>query len=280
MSLSPSAPLPTAKATESTRRLVTSLRGPTFNRRQMVVLTLASLVGFFALWELVTRYLDVPSLILPRFSDVLAAAPQMHAEGVLVPNLLISLQNYVVGVLISLAIAVPLGLVVGGIRSLDRIVSPYVWTLYTLPRIVLMPLILIWFGLGDTARILLIVLSAAPAVLVFVMEGAKNTDMSLVQAARAFGASRRQLIMHVALPNTAPFVATGIRMGVSRGLVGLFIGELFTAADGIGYLMLVSSRRFATPRVYLILLLFVAFSVVMVAATNWLEKKASKWRPE
>lgn len=268
-----------AQPLTSTRRFVTSLRGPRFTRRQSVALTVVNLLAFCLLWEGVTRFSGVPSLVLPRFTAVLAAGAEMHAEGVLVPNLRISLQNYLLGVVISIALAVPFGLLIGGIRRLDDLVAPYIWTLYTLPRIVLMPLILIWFGLGDTARVLLIVLSAMPAVLVFVMEGAKNTDASLLQAARAFGANRRKLITHVALPCTVPFVATGIRMGVSRGLVGLFIGELFTAADGIGFLMLVSSRTFDTPRVYLILLLFVGFSVVMVGATNWLERRASRWRP-
>jgi NitT/TauT family transport system permease protein len=254
------------------------LRPRRFSSRQLAVVTVVNLIVFVCAWELFVRLSDTPSLLLPTPTAVAKAYPEMMAEGILVPNLVISLQNYVVGLLISIAIAIPLGFLIGGIRVLDRLIGPYVWTLYTLPRIILMPLILVWFGLGTTSRILLIVVSAVPAIMVFVMEGAKNTDLSLVRAARSFGASRLRVFTHVALPSTAPFVASGIRMGVSRGLVGLFIGELFTAADGIGYLMQVSGRNFQTDRVFLILFIFVAFSISVVSLSNVLERRVSRWR--
>jgi ABC-type nitrate/sulfonate/bicarbonate transport system permease component len=259
-------------------RLMSLLSPKRFSPRQNALVMVLSLVTFFTTWELFVRLSGTPSLLLPPPSAVLRTLPEMHSEGILVPNLLISLQNYLVGLVISIIVAIPLGFLIGGVKVLDRLIGPYVWTLYTLPRIILMPLILVWFGLGTTSRILLIVVSAVPAIMVFVMEGAKNTDVSLVRAARSFGASRRQVFMHVALPSTLPFVASGVRMGVSRGLVGLFIGELFTGADGIGYLMQVSGRTFQTGRVFLILFIFVAFSIVMVGLSNVLERRASRWR--
>jgi ABC-type nitrate/sulfonate/bicarbonate transport system permease component len=260
------------------KRLMAALHPKKFSGRQMALVTVINLVVFLAIWELFVRLTDVPSLLVPPPSEVARALPAMYEEGILVPNLLISLENYVIGLAISIALAVPLGFLVGGVKVLDRLIGPYVWTLYTLPRIILMPLILVWFGLGTTSRILLIVVSAVPAIMVFVMEGAKNTDVSLVRAARSFGASRFQVFTRVALPSTAPFVASGIRMGVSRGLVGLFIGELFTAADGIGYLMQLSGRTFQTGQVFLILFIFVAFSIAVVSLSNVLERRVSRWR--
>jgi ABC-type nitrate/sulfonate/bicarbonate transport system permease component len=179
---------------------------------------------------------------------------------------------------ISIAIAVPLGLLIGGVRILDRILSTYVWALYTTPRLILMPLILLWVGINDTARVVIIVLSAVPATLVVVMEGVKTVDTSLVRAAKAFGAHRVRLFRSVVLPATVPFIATGIRMGVSRGLIGLFIGEIFTAADGIGYIITLAGKTFNSARMYGMLLIFVLFCVALVGLSQLLERKVSAWR--
>ena len=269
---------PAAPSERSAARLAARLRPPVVNRRKQFIYGTLNLLAFAALWEAFVRISNVPSLLMPTFTAVMKALPEMMSEGILIPNAVISLRNYLIGMIISIIVAVPLGFAIGGIKALDKLLSPYVWTLYTLPRIILMPLILVWFGLGTKARLVLIIVSAVPAIMVFVMEGAKNTDASLVRTARSFGASRLRTFTQVALPSTAPFVASGIRMGVSRGLVGLFIGELFTGADGIGFLLLQASRRFNTARVFLILFLFVAFSIAMVGLSNVLERRASRWR--
>ena len=103
-------------------------------------------------------------------------------------------------------------------------------------------------------------------------------ERSLLRAARSFGASRTRLFRSVVMPSTVPFIATGIRMGVSRGLIGLFIGELFTAATGIGYIIALSSKTFNSAQTYAMLLLFVLFCVAMVGLTQLLERKVSVWR--
>jgi ABC-type nitrate/sulfonate/bicarbonate transport system permease component len=185
---------------------------------------------------------------------------------------------YLLGLVISLALAIPGGLLIGGISILDRALSPFIWTLYTLPRIILMPLVLLWVGINPTATLVLIVLSAAPATIVFVMDGVKTVDASLVRAARSFGADRRRLFTHVVMPSTLPFIATGVRMGVARGLLGLFIGEIFTGVTGIGYILTLAAKNFNTARTFAMLLLFVLFSIFMVGLTQALERKASLWK--
>jgi NitT/TauT family transport system permease protein len=211
-------------------------------------------------------------------TDVFRELQEMHDEGILWGNLAISAWIYVVGMVISIAIAVPLGLFIGGVRAVDRVAAPYVWAVYTTPRLILMPLVLLWVGINDTARVVIIVLSAVPATMVVVMEGVKTVDNSLVRAARSFGAGRFQRFRFVVLPATIPFVATGIRMGVSRGLIGLFIGELFTAANGIGYIITLAGKTFNSARTYGMLLIFILFCVAMVGLSQLLERKVSVWR--
>jgi ABC-type nitrate/sulfonate/bicarbonate transport system permease component len=249
-----------------------------WTRKQRWIIGTINLAVFFTLWQLAATYTDIPKLFLPSVTEVWDQLLRMHEQGILWGNLGISLWIYVVGMVLSIVIAVPLGLFIGGVKIVDRIMSPYVWAVYTTPRLILMPLVVLWVGINDTARIVIIVLSAVPATLVVVMEGVKTVDNSLLKAARSFGANRFQLFRSVALPSTVPFVATGIRMGVSRGLIGLFIGELFTAANGIGYIIAVSSKTFNSAQTYAMLFIFVFFCVAMVGLTQLLERKVSVWR--
>lgn len=249
-----------------------------FTRRQRILISILNLATFFVLWELAARYTAIPALFLPAFTDVLGQIGAMHREGILLDNLWFSLRAYLIGLTISLAIAVPGGLLIGGIKALDKVLNPYIWALYTLPRIILMPLVLLWVGINETATIVLIILSAAPATIVFVMDGVKTVDNSLLRAARSFGADRRRLFTAVVMPATLPFIATGIRMGVARGLLGLFIGEIFTGASGIGFILALAAKSFNTARTFAMLLIFVLFSILMVGLTQALERRASVWR--
>lgn len=249
-----------------------------YSRKQRWIIGTINLSIFFLIWQIAATTTDIPQLFLPAVTDVFGELREMHEEGILWGNLAISAWIYIVGMIISIAIAVPMGLFIGGVRIVDRVLSPYVWAIYTTPRLILMPLILLWVGINDTARIVIIVLSAVPATLVVVMEGVKTVDNSLLRAAKSFGASRVRLFRSVVLPSTVPFVATGIRMGVSRGLIGLFIGELFTASNGIGYIITLASKTFNSARTYGMLLIFVMFCVAMVGLSQLLERKVSVWR--
>ncbi len=154
-----------------------------FNRWQRIVISILNLTAFLVIWELVARYGSVPTLYLPAVTDVWAETVEMHEEGILFNNLGISLSIYAIGMVIR-SRRHPAG---SGHRRhprLDKALSTYVWAIYTMPRIVLMPLLLLWVGINDAARIWIIVLSAVPATLVVIMEGVKTVDNGLLTAGR------------------------------------------------------------------------------------------------
>ena len=251
-----------------------------FTRKQRVIGTIINLTLFVLLWEYGVKLLEIKPIILPPFSAVVGQIAEMHEEGILIPSLLFSLRIYMIGMLLSIVVSIPLGLVLGGVKILDRIVSPYLWVIYTTPLLILMPLILLWVGINDTARILLVFVSAVPAIVVVVMEGVKTVDISLLRAAKSFGAGRGTLFVKVIFPATVPFIATGVKMGVSRGLIGLFVGEFFSSANGIGYIIELAGKVFNMPRVYAMLFMFVLFSITMVGAAQYLERRFSQWRSQ
>jgi ABC-type nitrate/sulfonate/bicarbonate transport system permease component len=278
----------TIDATETARPAPAAARVPKstprrrkpFSRRLRVFVTIVNLSLFFIAWELVPVIFDIPKLFLPRLSEVVSELGEMYGEGILVKNVWISLRVYLTGMAIAVSASIPLGLLLGGIKILDRIISPYLWVIYTTPLIILMPLILLWVGINDTARVLLVVISAVPAIVVVVMEGVKTVDNSLLRAARSFGSDRARLFTRVVLPSTIPFIGTGVKMGVSRGLIGLFVGELFTRADGIGYLITLNTKVFNTAGTYALLAIFVMFSLAMVGASQYVERRLSVWRSQ
>ena len=245
---------------------------------QRRIIAILSVVAFVIAWEFGVMVFDVNPVFLPALSDVLGAFGELAAEGILWENLGISAGLYLASMVVSIVVAIPLGLAIGGFKTLDRLLSPYLWALYTTPRIILLPLVLLWVGLNNWARVVLIILSAAPSIIVVVMDGVKTVDDTLLRAGRAFGASKTDMFREIVLPSTLPYVGTGIRMGVSRGLIGLFVAELFTGSSGIGYIIVISARVYLTDRVFAMLLTFVVLSIVLVSLSNRLEASLSRWR--
>lgn len=247
-------------------------------RQTFIIVTILNVTGFFVLWELFAIYSGVPTLFLPRFSATLADIPQMNTEGILLPNLWVSFKNFMIGMVVGLVISLPLAYAIGGIKIVDRVVSPYMWALYSMPRIILVPLVFLWFGINNNARLAMVILSVIPSFVVVVMEGVKTVDASLLRAARSFGANRWQLFRQVIIPSTIPFIGTGLRMGMLHGLIGLYVGELFITVNGIGSIISVSRIRFDTPRVFAVLLIFVLFAIASLGVTRYLEKRMTTWR--
>ncbi len=249
-----------------------------YTPKQRVLLAVISVTCFFLLWEMTTRLFDIPQLFLPELGNIWDAILASHERGRLMPNVLISVNLFFWSMLLSLAIAIPLGIVVGAVDFLNRTFTTWLWAIYTSPRIVFLPLILVWFGITTTAKVIIIVISAVPPAAVIIVEGVKTVEGSLLRVARSYGASRLQTIWKIIIPGTLPYIGTGVRMGVSRGLVGLFGAELFTAHVGLGFLLMDASRRYNTPLVFGILGIYLTFCMVTIALSNTLEKRLSRWR--
>ncbi len=259
---------------------VKGLRFSLSGRLQIALITIVNVISFAVVWELVTTYGGVPRLFLPKLSAILADVPQMYQEGILLPNLWVSVSNYTIGLLIGVALALPFSFAIGGIKIVDRVFSPFLWALYSTPRIVLLPLVFLWFGITNEARLVMIIISVFPSMTVVVMEGIKTTEGGLLRVARSFGANRWKLLRHVLIPATMPYIGTGLRMGMVRGLIGLYVGELFITASGLGAILSYARIRFNTPRVFAVLFIFIAFAISTMAISRFLEARASQWRAE
>jgi len=251
------------------------------------VVTLVNLSMFFAIWEVFARSGAINQLFLPTASGMFealyhglttSAPPGAVISGSIRDHLFYSLSNLSVGLIIACVIGIPAGLLMGGNRYVETVLSPYVWALASLPRIALVPLFILFLGFTVKMQITIIVLSAVFPIVINSWAGVKTTEKSLLAAAKVFGANRRQLYMRVVLPYTLPFIISGIQQGIGRGLIGVIIAEIFGGSYGLGYLVQRSADTFNSSLMYAVLFLLVVVSLTLIQFTRWLEAYVAPWR--
>ena len=249
--------------------------------------TILNLTIFFIVWELFARSGAVNSLFLPTASDMFAALwhgltttapPGAVISGSILDHLGYSMTNLSIGLAIACVIGIPAGLLMGGNKYVETVLSPYVWALASLPRIALVPLFILFLGFTVKMQITIIVLSAVFPIIINAWAGVKTTEKSLLSAAKVFGASRRELYMKVVLPYTLPFIIAGIQQGIGRGLIGVIIAEIFGGSKGLGYLITRAADTFNSSLMYAVLFLLVVVSLTLIQATRWLEAYVAPWR--
>src|SRR3954451_4153426 len=250
-----------------------------FARYRTFAITVLNLSIFFTIWELVARAGLLNPLFFPKISDTFNAMWTGFTDGTILPQLGHSVSNLLIGLAISAAIGIPVGLFMGASRTADLILSPYVWAMTSLPRVALIPLLILILGFGNEMQLTIIVLSAVFPIMVNCMAGVKTVDPSLLRAGRVFGAGRLQTYSKIILPFTLPFVISGINQGIARGLVGMLIGELLGGGgSGLGFLLDRAGDQFDAPMLYATLLILAVMSVALVQLMRWLERRVAPWR--
>ena len=239
-----------------------------------------SLVAFVVLWQLLIEIFQPDPILFPTPGAVAEEFLEAARDGTMWPAVTDSMSALAVGLLLALVTGVPLGLMIGMSPTADLLTSPYMWGFFAMPRIALAPLMILWFGFGMETKVWLVYLSAVIPLMLSCKDGVQTADASLIQAARSFGAGRVSLFAKVIAPSTLPFIASGIRNGISRGFVGLLVIELVVGSGGIGTEVMASMRDFNTARMFAFTALLVIVALVLISLSRQLERMASRWREE
>jgi ABC-type nitrate/sulfonate/bicarbonate transport system permease component len=239
-----------------------------------------ALIGFILIWQLLIVLFDPSPILLPGPLSVAQAFVTAVEDGSMWSASLDSMTAMAIGLAWALVIGIPLGLWIGMSPTTDLITSPYLWGLFAMPRIALAPLMIVWLGFGLETKVWLVFLSAVIPLILSCKDGVQTADSSLIAAARSFGAGRMALFAKVIAPSTLPFIASGIRNGISRGFVGLLVIELTVGSGGIGTQVMRSMRAFDTARMFAFALLLVVIALVLISLSRRLEGYASRWREE
>jgi NitT/TauT family transport system permease protein len=252
------------------------------------ILGTISVTIFLLLWEFmggpVSAYNPIPVLrVNPMFmsspSYIWKAAVDLFSSGEIWNDLRVSGIEFLGGYLLSVAVAIPLGILIGWNKKASAIFDPFVNAMNATPRVALLPLVIIWLGIGIMSKVGIIFLGAVVPIIVNARDGVKTTPSSLLNAARSFGASEWRVFKSVVMPATLPFILSGLRIALGRALVGVMVGELYAATAGIGFMITVAGATFQTDKVFVGVLIFAISGMLGMEVLSRIEKHFEKWRP-
>lgn len=237
-----------------------------------------SLVGLIVLWEVICRISAVPELYLPSPSAILLAGWDMLTSGELLVNAKASLSRIGWGFAIGSAAGIILGLATGFFKLAEAVGNPVVHALYPIPKIALLPLIILWLGIGEFSKITIISLGVFFPVIINTYSGVKNVDPLLIKAAVAFRASRLNIIRKVILPGALPVIFAGLKLAAGTSLLLLVAAEMIAAKEGIGAMILHYGDLMLTTKLMVGVLALSLLGVAFNYSLNWLEKRLISWR--
>ncbi|WP_438392006.1 ABC transporter permease [Caballeronia sp. DA-9] len=243
-----------------------------------IALAAGVFIALLGLWEFAARTNLVDPLFSSSPSRIVTASSEMLRGGDLPRNLAASAQVFGVGFGLAVAFGVPIGVLLGWFKPVNRAFSPLVSVLYTTPHIAMMPLFIIWFGLGLGSKVALVLLSAIFPLIVNMQVAMTNIDREFTAVGRAYGATQWQLFRTIALPSSVPFLLTGLRLAVGRALLGVVAAEVFGGSTGIGYMIEYDGATFRIDDVFVGVVIIAVFGVVMNRALHYLNRKVDGWR--
>ncbi len=236
--------------------------------------TLLALLLLLGLWE--AGALAVRSPILPDPWSVTVAFVRELPRG-LAWHTLISAWRVVASIVLAVALAAPLGLALGQMKKLDRLAAPLVYLTYPIPKIVLLPIVLLFLGLGDLSKIFIITLILFYQVLVVVRDAAGGIRPELVLSVRSLGARRRQLYRYVYLPACLPAILTALRVSTGTAIAVLFFAESFATREGLGYYIIDTWASLSYTRMYAGVLAMSLLGLALYIGLDWLESRLCRW---
>jgi NitT/TauT family transport system permease protein len=235
-----------------------------------------SVVGVICLWELFGRqvnplFLSYPSAIARAFVQIIGAGEfQRQAVG--------SLNVFIIGLSVALVLGIALGLLMGRYRLAEYILDPFVYALDATPRVALIPLLLLWFGLGTASKVAIVFLSGLFPVLMNTFSGVRTVSAHLVDIGRAYGAREGKIFTKIILPAALPFIMAGIRLAVGRALIGIITAEMFTAVSGMGALLIRYSSALATDKFFVPVIFLALLGVLLSGGVERLQKHLAPWK--
>ncbi|HEY7320065.1 MAG TPA: ABC transporter permease [Candidatus Binatia bacterium] len=235
-----------------------------------------SVIFVLVIWEVFGR--QVNPLFLSYPSAIIRASLQLLSAGEIQRQALGSLWVFAAGLTMALVFGIALGLLMGRYRLAEYILDPYVYALDATPRVALIPLLLLWFGLGTPSKIAVVFLSGLFPVLMNTFSGVRTVSAHLVDIGRAYGASERQLFGKVIVPAALPFLMGGTRLAVGRALIGIITAEMFTAVTGMGALLVRYSSALATDKFFVPVIFLALLGVALSSGVERLQKRLAPWK--
>ena len=242
------------------------------------VITLASIVGLLILWEIFGRHVNpvfgsYPSAIAVAFWELLVT-------GQLWSALLESLRPFLLGYGLAIVIGVPLGLMIGRFRTAEAALGIYVTAGYAMPLVALVPLLILWLGLGFTVKVAVVFLMALFPICINTWLGVVAVPKTLIEVGKSFVAPDLVILRRIVLPATLPYIMAGVRLAVGRAVVAMVIAEFFTTISGLGAVIINSANNFDTATMFVPIIILMLMAVGLNSLIGLVERSVAPWQAE
>jgi NitT/TauT family transport system permease protein len=242
------------------------------------VITLGSVAFFLLAWEFFGRGVNpvfgsYPSAIALAFVD-------LARSGKLWVALLESLQAFAAGYGLAVLVGVPLGLVLGRFWIIEAALGIYVTAGYATPLVALVPLLMLWLGLGIKVKIAVVFLMSVFPIVINTWLGVRAVPKSLIEVGKSFVASDAVILRRIILPATLPYIMAGIRLAVGRAVVAMVVAEFFTSLSGLGAIIQISANNFDTATMFVPLVVLMVMAIGLNSLIGWVERKVAPWQAE
>jgi NitT/TauT family transport system permease protein len=255
-----------------------------WDRNESFILGTGFILLVIVIWQVVPSVLTLSrgmQLFFATPTMVVSALGALIESGKIWPAIQFSATAFGAGLGLSIICALPLGVILGRSRLINDMIDPFITSINATPRLVFLPLILIWFGIGMWSVIVVVFIGALFPLLINTYEGVRNADKLLINVVKSYGANEWEINKLVVIPNSLPFIIAGLRLAIGRAVLGVVVAEFFGGSSkGIGVIMVRASGTFQVDVVFAGLILFMAISLVLTGIVRAIEARFSSWRPQ
>lgn len=262
----------------ATTRVRVEDRAAFLTRREHRIVRVLALVGLVVLWELFTRAGWVPALFLPSPLGVLRELADMARSGQILTHLAASLERLLLGFGLGAAAGIAVGVTVGFFSLADAVGQPVIAATFPIPKIALLPLLILWLGIGEASKVSVIALGVFFPMAINTYTGVRQADPLLIRAAVSFGAGRWSVIRKVVIPSALPMVFAGLKLGAGTALLLLVAAEMIGAESGIGFLVLQAGNLMETTKLMVGIVVLSVLGVLSHWSLGRLERLIVPWR--
>jgi ABC-type nitrate/sulfonate/bicarbonate transport system permease component len=233
-------------------------------------------IMLIAAWQIIARLAG--ENFVPTPLQTLVAAVQVFSDGSVPRAALSTISVFLAGYLLSIVIAVPIGLLMGGVRAVGAALEPYMDALSAIPRVSFIPLIIIFLGLGYEAKICVVFLGAIIPILINTYVGVLNSDGDLIEMARSAGATDLQIFRKIMLPGAMPYILAGMRVGAALALINTVVAELYTAVGGLGGLLAIYGNTFRMAPYFVVVFVLGMIGLMTMQSLKFIERHVMRGR--
>lgn len=238
-------------------------------------ITTGSVIAVVLLWEYFGRQAN------PLFGSypiaIVGEMIEMTQNGRLPEAFMASMKPFLTGFALATVAGIAMGLLLGRSRFMEAALGIYVTAGNATPLIAVVPLFILWFGLGFTAKVAIITTLSFFPICISTWTGVKSTAKSLIEVGESFVASPRDILFKIVLPSSVPHVMGGLRLAIGKGVIALVVAEFFTALTGLGGIILTAANNFETAQMFAPIIVLMVFAVLLTSLLRWLERRIAPW---